>query len=143
MSSADFSLHCSMQRHSFKCKTRSPRVMHKPFLLITVAFTTNVFRISIGLKRILPPHPHIAALYALHVLRCSILPIGFLQILSYPRHPCPQLVVPLIGSTKVFHLLGLRPAGRTKKRKAVKPSFHDPGPVLSKPIFESYDRAYW
>jgi hypothetical protein len=29
-----------------------------------------------------------------------------------------QLAVPLIGPAKVFHLLGLRPAGRTKKRGA-------------------------
>jgi hypothetical protein len=27
-----------------------------------------------------------------------------------------RLAVPLIGPAKVFHLLGLRPAGRTKKR---------------------------
>ena len=31
-----------------------------------------------------------------------------------------QLAVPLIGPAKVFHLLGLRPAGRTNK----KPSKH-------------------
>ena len=28
-----------------------------------------------------------------------------------------RLAVPLIGPAKVFHLLGLRPAGRTKKRR--------------------------
>jgi hypothetical protein len=27
-----------------------------------------------------------------------------------------RLAVPLIGPAKVFHLLGLRPAGRTKKK---------------------------
>jgi len=27
-----------------------------------------------------------------------------------------QLAVPLIGPAKVFHLLGLRPAGRTNKK---------------------------
>ena len=30
-----------------------------------------------------------------------------------------RLAVPLIGPAKVFHLLGLRPAGRTNKRTAV------------------------
>jgi hypothetical protein len=29
-----------------------------------------------------------------------------------------RLAVPLIGPAKVFHLLGLRPAGRTKKNAA-------------------------
>jgi hypothetical protein len=29
-----------------------------------------------------------------------------------------RLAVPLIGPAKVFHLLGLRPAGRTKKTAA-------------------------
>jgi hypothetical protein len=33
-----------------------------------------------------------------------------------------RLAVPLIGPAKVFHLLGLRPAGRTKKKGGLIPA---------------------
>ena len=39
-----------------------------------------------------------------------------LQISQRGGHLAVRLAVPLIGPAKVFHLLGLRPAGRTNKK---------------------------
>jgi hypothetical protein len=46
---------------------------------------------------------------------------GFLQILPRDRHPCLWLMVPLVGPIENFHLLVVRPAGRTSSRRGLSP----------------------
>jgi hypothetical protein len=41
---------------------------------------------------------------------------GFLQTSSHLQRPCLRLTLPLVGRVEVFHLLAVRPAGRTKKK---------------------------
>ena len=55
------------------------------------------------------------ASYAISVRQASALPAASFRFHLAMDTLAVRLAVPLIGPAKVFHLLGLRPAGRTKK----------------------------
>ncbi len=59
--------------------------------------------------------PHMRFVY-LGVVFCRT---DFLQIRSHPRHPCRQLMIPLIGLIGDFHSLEVGPAGRTQKNHSL------------------------
>src|ERR1044071_5338181 len=63
----------------------------------------------------MPSHPAYPP-HALPVRRSSALPAASFRSHLAVDTLAVRLAVPLIGPAKVFHLLGLRPAGRTKKK---------------------------
>lgn len=94
----------------------SPGNAH-PFHAYDRRIYVHAFRISLGLQRYLPSHPACPP-HALPVRRSSALPAASFRFHLAMDTLAVRLAVPLIGPAKVFHLLGLRPAGRTKKKEA-------------------------
>ena len=94
---------------------RSPRVMRIPFTLMTVASTSTLSGSVSGFDDIGPSYPACPP-HALPVRRSSALPAASFRFHLAMDTLAVRLAVPLIGPAEVSHLLGLRPAGRTKKR---------------------------
>ena len=106
MASADFWLSLSTPLDADSTRqilARSPRVLHTHLHAYVRRIYAASFRVSIGLRRIWPPHPDTSPISA----SCSSdqrFAYGLLRIPSRPGHPCLRLTFPLTGHVEDFHL---------------------------------------
>ena len=89
--------------------------MRIPFTLMTVASTSTLFGSVLGFNDICRLTQRVRLMRFLFV-GPALLPAASFRFHLAMDTLAVRLAVPLIGPAKVFHLLGLRPAGRTTKK---------------------------